>query len=717
MAVSRVVTGRRAVWLVVAGWLILAGALSPLQKKLPGVESNDTTAFLPASAESTEVDHLLRDRFPDGRSLPALLVYQRPGGLTTADWTAVAADAARAGRVGNTGEPVLPAPAGGSGGGLVSTDRSVAVVVLPITQTAGAGVRDTVADVRDALHPPDGLRVLVTGPAGISADAITVFTSVDLKLLGATIVLVLVLLLIIYRSPLLAVVPLVCVAFAYVLATALVYLLADRAGLLVNNQATSLTLILMFGAGTDYSLLLIARYREELRREPDQRVALRAALRAAGPSILSSGLTVLAALCVLLVARLGSTRVLGPVGAIGLACVLISTFTLLPALLALLGRRAFWPFTGQVAHRPSVPPEAAGRWGRLGAAVLRRPVSAVVLVLLLFGIATTGLTRYVEDVNLLDAFRASTGSAAGYDVLRANFPAGILAPSTVVAERDAGELTDADVTATVRRIRQLPGIAAVTPQGRSTDGRAARISVVLTDDPYAQAGLQRVGDLRTALATGLPAGVRALVGGDPAVQYDGKLTAERDLRHIIPLTLAVILLILVVVLRALVAPLYLIATVIVSFFGAFGLSVAVFRDLAGQPGIHPVEPTFAFLFLVALGVDYNIFLMARVREEAGRHGTRGGILTGLAATGGVITSAGVVLAGTFAVLMTLPLTMLFQLGFTVAVGVLLDTFLVRTVLVPAITGLLGDRAWWPGRVHSRTAAPTKSPAEIPEGSR
>ena len=711
------VTGRRAVWFVVVAWLLAAGALSPVQGQLPNVESNDNAAFLPASAESTEVDRLLRDRFAGGRAVPALLVYQRPGGLTGSDWAALAADAERAGQVTDTGTPVVPAS---SGGGLVSADGSVAVVVLPIATGGGLRVRDTVAAVRDVLHPPEGARVYVTGPAGISADAVTVFTNVDVKLLLATVLLVLVLLLVIYRSPLLAIVPLVCVGFAYTLAAALVYLLASRAGLLVNAQATSLMLILMFGAGTDYTLLLIARYREELCRELDQRAAIRAAMRAAGPSVLSSGLTVIAALGVLLVARLGSTRVLGPVGAIGIACVLLSTFTLLPAVLALLGRRAFWPFTAQVAHRPDHtgpdhtgpdhPKEADGRsratWTRIGAAVLARPVRAGLLVLLVFGIGAAGLTRYVEDVDLLHAFRASTDSATGYDVLRANFPAGTLAPTTVVVERGDGPLLGGDVAAAEQRIRSAPGVVSVTEQGRSTDGRAGRLSAVFGDDPYDRAGLQRVADLRAALATGLPTGVRALAGGDPAVQFDGRQTAERDLRLIVPLTLAVILLILVLLLRALVAPLYLIATVIVSFFGAFGLSTVVFRDVLGQPGIHPVEPTFAFLFLVALGVDYNIFLMARVREEANRRGTRDAILAGLVTTGGVITSAGVVLAGTFAVLMTLPLAMLFQLGFTVAVGILLDTLLVRTVLVPAITGLLGDRAWWPGRVIGAAVSAT-----------
>ncbi|TVL91443.1 MMPL family transporter [Streptomyces sp. SAJ15] len=681
---------RRAVlWLVVLGWLLIAGASSPYQSRLRDVESNSAAAFLPRSAESTQVSRLLKERFPDGDSLPALVVHRRPGGLTEADRRAVLADVDRLRAVPGTQRPVAPFTADGRPTrGLVSRDASVAVTVVPVSATKGRAVRDTVESLRDALHPPHGVTTEITGPAGISADAIAVFGDVDLRLLLATAGLVLALLLIVYRSPLLAFIPLVVVGFAYVLAAGLVYALAAHGGMLVNNQAVSLMLILMFGAGTDYCLLLTARYQEELRSDPEPRAAMVRAVRRAWPAVLFSGLTVMASLAALFAARLGSTRVLGPVGIVGTGCVLLGTFTLLPALLVLFGHR---PLLRRAAGKRGSRP-----WRRVVAAVFRRPVWAVAATLAFFAAGSAGLASYTEDMSMLNAFRAETSSAAGYRAISEAFPAGTAAPTTVLVERVDGPLRESDLTRAARQVRSVPDVASATVlPARSTDGRIGQLRVVLDADPYDATGLARIGEVREALDGGLPTGVRATTGGDPAVQLDTKHAADRDLRLIVPLVLVIVLALLIVLLRALVAPLYLIATVIVSFFGAFGISVFVFRELLGQHGLNPVEPTFAFLFLVALGVDYNIFLMARVREETRHRDTRTAMRTALLTTGSVITSAGVILAGTFSMLMILPLVMLFQLGFTVALGVLLDTVLVRVVLVPAITWLLEERAWWP----------------------
>ncbi|GAA1914437.1 MMPL family transporter [Streptantibioticus ferralitis] len=698
---GRIGTGRLRLllWAVVVGWLGAAAALGPVQAELSKAESNDNAAFLPRSSESAQAARTLTARFATGDSLPALIVYQRSTGLTPADRAAAVADAARLRGVADIGHPTLPPPATASGAPrLVSADGTVAVTVVPVT-AHGLKVRQTVDAVKRQLRPVPGLRTYVTGPAGISADAISVFSSIDFRLLAATVALVLVLLLVVYRSPVLALVPLLVVGMAYVLASGLVYLLATRGGLLVNSQATSLILILMFGAGTDYCLLLIARYQDELRRHESSAAAMRSALGRAWSSIFFSGLTVIASLAALFATRLGSTRVIAPVGIIGLGCVLLSAFTLLPALLVLLGRRAFWPRPLPVAA-PEVPDAAAalGRWERIARAVLARPWWAVVGTLVLLAVGSLGVLRYTDDVNLLNAFRAQTSSAAGYQAIAHAFPAGTAAPTTMLVERTDGPLRDTDLTRATAALGRVRDIASAAPLPvRSRDGRIGEVQVVLTMDPYGGAGLSRVADIRHAESAQLPPGVRALVGGDPAVQLDTMRAADRDLRVVVPLVLAIILLILAALLRALLAPLYLIGTVIASFFGAFGISVFVFRDLLHQQGINPVEPTFAFLFLVALGVDYNIFLMARVREDTRGHDTRTAVATGLRATGSVITSAGVILAGTFAVLMVLPLVMLFQLGFTVCVGVLLDTFLVRTALVPAVTYLLGDKAWWPGQ--------------------
>ena len=693
---SRLGTGGRLrllLWAVVVGWLGVASVLGPVQGKLTKAESNDNAAFLPHSSQSARAGQLLAERFATGDALPALIVYQRPTGLTPADRNAAAADADRLRGLPDTGRPTLP----GSGAPrLVSADGTVAVTVVPVT-AHGLKVRQTVDAVKRQLRPVPGLHTYVTGPAGISADAISVFSSIDFRLLAATVALVLALLLIVYRSPVLAFVPLLVVGMAYVLASGLVYVLATRGGMLVNSQATSLMLILMFGAGTDYCLLLIARYQDELRRHTSSAAAMRAALGRVWGSVFFSGLTVIASLAALFATRLGSTRVIAPVGIIGLGCVLLAAFTLLPALLVLLGRRAFWP-------RPvNDSRQAHTGWDRIARAVLARPWWAVAGTLVLLAVGSLGATRYTDDVNLLNAFRAHTSSAAGYQAIAHAFPAGTAAPTTVLVERTDGPLRATDLADAGAVLRPVRDIASAAPLPvRSTDGRIGEVQVVLSVDPYGEAGLSRIADIRHALSTELPSGLRALVGGDPAVQLDTRYAADHDLRVVVPLVLAIILLILAALLRALVAPLYLIGTVIASFFGAFGISVFVFRVLLHQHGINPVEPTFAFLFLVALGVDYNIFLMARVREETRSHDTRTAVAGGLRATGSVITSAGVILAGTFAVLMVLPLVMLFQLGFTVCVGVLLDTFLVRTALVPALTHLLGDRAWWPGRTQPTT---------------
>ncbi|MFI0739265.1 MMPL family transporter [Streptomyces sp. NPDC021100] len=705
---SSVARPRLLLWLVVAGWLLLAGLLSPFQGKLQSVTSNNAAAFLPDSAPSAEVSRFLKDRFPDGDTRPALVVQRRPGGLTAADRGAVVAEAARLRTVPGTQPPVAPFTADGRPvPGLVSADGSVAVTVVPVTATGGKKVRETVDALRDALHPPSGVTTDVTGPAGISADAIAIFSDVDFRLLAATAVLVLVLLLIVYRSPLLAFIPLVVVSFAYVLAAGVVYALAAHAGLLINSQATSLMLILMFGAGTDYCLLMTARYQEELAADPSAAwPALRRAVRRVWPTVFFSGLTVMASLSALFAADLGSTRVLGPVGIIGTASVLLSTFTLMPALLALIGPRALLRRARAAGDRPRNAGAVGRTWERTARAVFRRPWWATAATLLFFAAGATGLTRSVDDMSLLHAFREPTSSADGYRTLSDAFPAGTAAPLTVVVERADGPLSGADLAGTAARVRSVPDIASVAPQPvRSEDGRAGRLQVVLDTDPYDAKGLDRVADVRHALSSGLPSGVRAVVGGDPAVQLDTKHAADRDLRILVPLILAIIMLVLVVLLRAVVAPLYLIATVVVSFFGALGISMYVFRDLLGQHGVNPVMPTFAFLFLVALGVDYNIFLMARVREDARAHDTRTAVRTALLSTGSVITSAGLVLAGTFSILMILPLVMLFQLGFTVALGVLLDTVLVRVVLVPAVTWLLGEKAWWPARRTATTVVP------------
>jgi RND superfamily putative drug exporter len=420
------------------------------------------------------------------------------------------------------------------------------------------------------------------------------------------------------------------------------------------------------------------------------------AVRRTGPAILASGLTVCMAMLVLLVAETGSVHALGPVSAIGVAVAFCAGLTLLPAMLTIAGRRGFWPRRATVAYDPDHDrDERAGIWRRVGDRVLQRPGLALAVTVTIFGLGALGLTAYEENYSVTGFFKKQTDSVDGFKAMEKAFPAGTSNPMTVLVEREGGKVTEADVHLVTERLAGVPGVAAVTPvQERSRDESIAQLSAILDSDPYASEALEKVPELRDAL-DGLPDGLRALVGGGTAIQYDYDASTTRDLKLIVPLALLVIGVILAILLQAIVAPIVLIASVVASFFGTLGIAILFIRYVVGDPGVDNSLPTFAFIFLVALGIDYTIFLMSRVREEARRCGTREGMLRALAATGPVITSAGIILAGTFSVLMTLPVTFTFNLGFLVALGILLDTFVVRTIMVPAAVELIGDKVWWP----------------------
>ena len=710
---ARIAAGRRSKWLVVLGWIVLLVAFAPLGSKLSDVTDNRTESFLPANAESTEVLRLQEERFRGGDTVSGLVVYERPGGLTPADRRRIVRDARRAARALPLAAPPAVPFAPGAPSSLVSPDGSVAYAVVQLPDD-NRRLAEWGKTLREIAGSPGGggLKVAVTGPLGFNADFEEIFSSIDVKVLLVTVTLVLVLLGLIYRSPVIALIPLVVVGFAYGIAQGLVYLYA-RSGATVSDNGTSILIVLMFGVGTDYCLLLVARYREELRSHADKHDAMEAALGRSGPAILASGLTVALTMLVLLLAQVGSTHSLGPVSAIGVAVALTAGLTLLPALLTICGRRGFWP------RRHLVEPaedggeaERVGVWRRVGERVLHRPGAALAVTVALFGAGALGLLAYQEDYSVEGAFKKQTESATGFELLRRAFPAGTLFPTTVLVIREDGPARPADVVAVQRRLAAVPGVVAVEPVGRSTDGRIAQLGVVFRDDPFHAAALERVDALRES-AERAPPGVRALVGDGSAVQADFNRTAARDLRMIVPLALLVIFVILAVLLRALLAPLLLIGSVVLSFLGTLGFSILFFRYVLGDDGIDGSLPTYAFIFLTALGVDYTIFLMSRVREEARHHGTREGMLRALAATGPVITSAGIILAGTFSVLMTLPITFVFDLGFMVALGILLDTFVVRTIMVPAVVELIGDRVWWPSgppggahALHERTEAAT-----------
>jgi putative drug exporter of the RND superfamily len=706
------VTGRRTKWVVLGIWIALFAGLQPLGSKLSDETQDDTASFLPESAESTEVVEILDEQFDAGETTQGLVVYRRDGGLTASDRAKIDEDARALDALPEEDLPLVqPAttPFGPEAQqAQVSENGDVAYTVL-VVPTDFENQADWGENVRDLTGEGEGgLDILLTGDLGFSTDAEEVFGELDTKLLIATVLLVLVLLGAIYRAVLVALTPLLVVFLAYTAATAFVYLYANS-GATVSSNGTTILVVLMFGISTDYCLLLVSRYREELHRFEDKHDAMERALSRTGPTILASGLTVSLAMLTLTLADANLTSTLGPVAAIGVACGMVAGLTLLPALLTIFGRTGFWPRRGAVEYRPGAPAEERpGLWRRIGDRVVRSPGPALAITVVAFAVGALGILAYKVDYSTTTFFKKSVESVEAFEILEQSFPAGLLYPTTILLEREDGPVTGADFRAAEEAVSRVDGVASVTPTGRtSPDGMLATLDVVLDGDPFVKEALNRVPDIRAAVSD-LPTGVTALVGGGTAIQYDFDEAIESDLRLIAPIALLVIAIILAILLRSLVAPLVLIASVILSFLCTLGLSVLFIREVVGDAGFDASIPTFAFIFLVALGIDYTIFLMARVREEARTHGTREGTLRALTATGPVITSAGVILAGTFSVLMTLPVTYTFDLGFMVALGILLDTFIVRTIMVPAAVELIGDRVWWPstaaqaGALHEDT---------------
>jgi len=729
-ALVRVTTGRRSRWAVLGVWLTLFAVGAPLTMKLEAEKVDQTQSLLPANSDSARVTETLAERFTGGSGQATILLYRRSGGLTAADQARIVRDAAEASGVPLAGTAI---PAFGAGSDtqlvanpeLVARDGTTAFTVVPLDSGKAEQVAESIDELR-ALGGGSGggLEYHVTGSPALLNDINTAVEAADIVLVLATVLLVLALLLATYRSPILALVPLFVVIVSFVVSSAVIYVLARR-GLEVDSTSTSLLAVLIFGAGTDYCLLLVARYRDDLRHIEDAQEALRRAMPNSVPAIVASGFTVAAALLTLLASELGTNKTLGPVTAIGVLVILLASVTLLPVLLSLLGRRGFWPATAQAAYdpmryapRPQVKGSPIARrgedpidyshpatrsrpgiWTRVGMRVLHRPLPALVGGLVLLSIGAVGLLSYTPDVNPVKEFRTDPDSKQGYDLFRAAFPPGALGPTTVLIERTDGPVADADVDAISSRLRGFERVTAVLPAPvpRSRDGRIARLTLVFSDDPFQTPAIERIGAIRAALDRAGP-GLRVTLGDGAARFRDQREAANRDVLVLVPLVLVVIFIVLVMLLRAVVAPLYLLATVVVSYLGTLGISLVVFDVAFGRDGIDPLLPILSFIFLVALGVDYNIFLMSRIREEATRHGTRQGVLRGLVATGPVITSAGIILAGTFLVLATLPVWLLLELGFAVALGVLIDTFIVRTIVVPALTVMFGDRAWWPSSV-------------------
>jgi RND superfamily putative drug exporter len=793
--------GRRSKWVVFVLWFLaifIAAGPANLPGKFEEAESNEATSYLPESAESTKA-LAATEELQDGEIAPAVVIFRREEGLTPADFKAIEADvaemtakrfegvvadgetAASGGKPGGEEKEAAASGPAGCGGpttavpgqpqgyapfvGPVCSKDGKAAIVIAYINAEGEGDRivDPVKFWRTAIADQSGgLVAKITGGAGFSADAIEVFEGINGTLLLAALALVIFLLIVIYRSPMFLFIPLVAVVFAEILSRSIGYGVSEL-GVTVNGQSSSIMSVLVLGAGTDYALLLVARYREELHHTTDKYKAMSTALESAGPAILASAATVVAALLCLMIAKVNGTSGLGPIAAIGIGCAALSMLTLLPALLTIFGRRAFWPF---VPHTEETAPSAApisdrarrtivegsgfgafarvflaclvvlillplvllnwvlrmlsgrripslivgpldravftpyeirrhrlehasdathGIWARVGRRISvspRRIMFGTVGVLL---ICCAGFAFFSTDLTSEDTYRSEVESVEGQHLLDRSFPSGTTAPTDIVVPDPA------DVGPVSAAVEGVAGVEAVSPPV-AEGPPGTLIQATLEPNPYSTAAFDLVEPMREA-AHGVSEDV--LIGGPTAVEFDVRDAASWDSKVIPPLILLVVFLILLGLLRAVVAPLILIGTVILSFLAALGVGYFVFDVIFGFPGSDPSLPLFAFVFLVALGVDYNIFLIARAREETEKHGAEQGILRALAVTGGVISSAGIVLAGTFSVLAVLPLTFLTELGFVVAFGVLLDTFLVRSVLVPSIALTLGDRFWWP----------------------
>ncbi|WP_109528145.1 MULTISPECIES: MMPL family transporter [Nocardia] len=685
---ARIPSGRRSKWVVLGVWIIALFALFPLAGKLTDAQQNDSVNWLPDSAESTQA-YRLAESFGNSEQIPLVLVYERTGGITEADRTAIAADARRAAQVEHVVADKIFGP-------IQSDDGQAVEVLVPIEMGAEGWSRLAVVveEIKDAAgERPDGLSLHATGPAGFGAEFGEAFAQIDGLLLYAAAAVVIVILLLTY-GPMLWVLPLLAAGFALIIAQGAVFG-ATEVGLTMNAQSQAILAVLVFGAGTDYALLLVARYREELCRHEDRHEAMAVALHRAGPAVLASGVTVIIGMLALLVAELNSTKGIGPVCAIGVAVALLAMLTLLPALLVIVGRWIFWPrhpSFGSVNHTES------GIWARVGFAVNRRPRTVWIGTALALGalaLGTIGLES--NGIANKDAFVGSSEAVDGTEVLERHFDAGTGNPVIVI-----GQAARAD--AVISALRSTEGITA-TAQPVVKDG-LVYVEGTMADPPDSPAADATVDRVRAAVHVADP---DAKVGGQTAVMLDIKRAVSHDNKVIVPLVLAIVMVILMLLLRSVLAPVLLTGTVVLSYFAALGLSRWIF-DLLGFEGTDPGLPLLAFVFLVALGIDYNIFLMSRVHEEAAKHRTKAGALIGLAATGGVITSAGLVLAGTFAVFATLSVVSFAQMGILIALGVLLDTIIVRSILVTALTLDIGDRIWWPSAL-SRPRAEAKAEPE------
>ncbi len=692
-------------------WLSIGGIGGPYFGKISQVSSNDATSYLPASSDSTKVQNL-EVKFSDKKVLPAVVLYVRNGGLTASDRTFITGRIAAITTATGIASGVSPA--------IASKDGKAIEVVVPVKDNTDLST--SVANLRTVIarNSPSGLTGYVTGPAGQIADLGGAFAGIDGVLLLVAVLAVFVILIIVYRSPLLPILVLLTSIFALCAAIFVIWHLAKGGAVALNGQVQGILFILVIGAATDYSLLYVSRYREALRDNQKRWDATLAAFRGAFAPILASAGTVVLGLLCLLLSDLNSNKALGPVGAIGIAFALLAALTMLPALLLAFGRTAFWPLRPKFGspHPQVGGATVKGLWPRLGRGVLRHPRWVWVVCAVVLLAASAGLLQLKASGTPQSAVVEGYSQARdGQTALGKHFPQGSGSPAVIVA--DKGSLQDvANKVLDTSGVSSVAVLSSASPSGSYTVTKAGiqplipgvpagaptvyqgkvLLQATLSKDPDSVAAQNVVEKLRTNVAQS----GHAIVGGTTATAIDTNAAAVHDRDLIIPVVLLVILIVLMVLLRAIVAPLLLIGSVVLSFSATMGISALVFNHVFRFVGADPAVPLYGFIFLVALGVDYNIFLMTRVREESALHGTHDGVVRGLVITGGVITSAGIVLAATFAALGVIPVLFLSQIAFIVGFGVLLDTIIVRSLLVPALSYDIGRAIWWPSRLSRST---------------
>ncbi|KRF03833.1 hypothetical protein ASG89_03495 [Paenibacillus sp. Soil766] len=721
--IGGIVAGRRSKWVTLAIWILLTGILSVF---LPNVNSQENNAAqqLPSDAWSLEAAALMKEQFPSNEGVPALVVWYRGSGLTDQDLAAVQKVTKQLTETPLTAQKGLPplhqmpAPALK---GMVSKDGKI--LVLPISFNEGTEtevlqegmekleeitVSQLGSDPFEAKIEEDGLHARITGPVGIQSDATALFKGADLTLLLATVLLVLILLILLYRSPILAIIPLVGVGFAYGIISPILGYLAQQGWITIDAQSISIMTVLLFGAGTDYCLFFVARYRQALLVEKDKYTALRDSFGGSTGAIGMSGLTVIVSLLGLLFAQYGSNHRFAIPFSVAIFIMAIASLTLVPALLAIIGRVSFYPFIPLTAEMRAEKEARKGKRIReqkpvgamnaaLGRVVTERPKSVLAISLIIL-IALAAFAPQIKfTYNILESFPSTMPSREGFSLLSEHVSPGSLAPVKVVVNTE-GKTPDVQGA-----LAKLPYIESVSkPEDSKKDANYKAYEMIFKQDPYDLEVINRIPEIRSTLEQKLIesgiANPRVWVGGETATQYDTKTVVERDTKIVIPVVITVIAILLLVYLRSIVATVYLIATVLLSYYSALGAGWLILHYFMDTAAIQGLIPLYAFVFLVALGEDYNIFMISSIWQARNRLSLKDAIRLGVSSTSSVITSAGLILAGTFAVLASLPIQVLVQFGVICAVGVILDTFIVRPFLVPSITMLLGDAVFWPSKV-------------------